>query len=77
MSPAVMGFLAVLALVALLYFSLVVSRAQELASVLMRRGYEARGWTLARLAARLRLLGVVGVVVALAAIAVAVMKIVA
>ena len=74
--PALMALLGVLALVALAYFALVAWRAEALAAVLLRGGYEARGWTQERLATRLRILGVIGVVVAVAAVAVAVSKMV-
>jgi hypothetical protein len=71
-----MIFLGVLELVALAYFALVIFRAEALAAILLRGGYAARGWTLPRLASRLRLLGVVGVVIALAAVVIAVTKVV-
>ena len=76
MKPAIMALLAILALVAMAYFAYVAWRADALAEVLMRRGYEARGWTQPRLSARMRLLGIVGVLVALAAVALAVSKMV-
>lgn len=69
-----MLLLAVLELVALAYFAYVIWRAEGLASILMRGGYEARGWTQPKLASRLRLLGIVGVVVAVAAMGIAAMK---
>ena len=72
----IMVMMASLELVALAYFALVVWRAEALAAVLMRRGYEARGWTQARLTSRLRLLGVVGVVIAVVAVVIAVTKII-
>ena len=72
---AIMVFMAFLEFVALAYFALMIWRAEALAAVLLRRGYEARGWTLTRLARRLRLLGVVGAIVALIAVAVAVAKV--
>jgi hypothetical protein len=74
--PALMVLLAVLELVALAYFVFMVWRADGLAEVLLRRGYEQRGWTRERLAARLRVLGIVGILVALGAIGVAVVKMV-
>jgi hypothetical protein len=74
--PALMVFLGVLELVALAYFALVIWRAETLAAILMRGGYAARGWTLPRLASRLRVLGVVGAVVAVAAVVIAVTKVV-
>ena len=74
--PALMIFLGVLELVALAYFALVIWRADALAAVLLRGGYAARGWTEPRMASRLRLLGVVGVVVAIAAVVIAVTKVI-
>jgi hypothetical protein len=74
--PVLMIFLGVLELVALAYFALVIWRAEALAAVLLRGGYAAKGWTLPRLASRLRLLGIVGVVVAVAAIVIALAKVV-
>jgi hypothetical protein len=71
-----MALLAVVELVALAYFILVIVRAEALAAILLRAGYAARGWTLARLVSRLRLLGVIGVVVAVAAVVIASMKVV-
>jgi hypothetical protein len=73
--PVMMLVLAALELVALAYFVLVIWRAEALAAVLLRRGYAERGWTEARLAFRLRLLGVVGAVLALIAVVVAVAKV--
>ncbi len=73
--PALMLLLGVLALVALAYFVFVIWRAEGLATILMRGGYEARGWTVQRLASRLRLLGFAGVTVALAAMVIAVTKV--
>ena len=73
--PALMVFLGVLELVALAYFALVIWRAEALAAILLRGGYAAKGWTLPRLASRLRLLGIVGVVVAVAAIVIALAKV--
>ena len=75
--PALMMLLGALALFALAYFALVAWRAEVLARILLRRGYQARGWTETRLALRLRIVGVVGAVVALAAVTLAVSKIVA
>ena len=71
-----MVLLGVLELVALAYFALVIWRAESLAAILLRRGYKDRGWTEARLAWRLRLLGVLGVALAIAAIAIAATKVV-
>ena len=75
--PALMMLLGALALFALAYFALVAWRAEVLARILLRRGYQARGWTETRLALRLRIVGVVGAVVALAAVTLAASKIVA
>jgi hypothetical protein len=69
-----MLLLAVLELVALGYFAFMAWRAEGLATILMRGGYEARGWTQARLASRLRLLGIAGIVVAVAAMGIAAAK---
>ncbi len=77
MKPAIMALLAVLALVAMAYFVYMIRRADALADVLMRRGYEARGWTQKRLSARMRLLGILGVAVAVAAVVLAAIKMVA
>ena len=74
--PGLMVFLGVLELVALAYFALVIWRAEALAAILLRGGYGARGWTEARLASRLRLLGVAGVVVAVAAVVIAGTKVI-
>ncbi|HEY5540573.1 MAG TPA: hypothetical protein VIL41_03860 [Coriobacteriia bacterium] len=56
------------------YFTLFAVRPRPLARELLRRGYEQRGWTEERLALRLRLLGLLGVALALAAILLAVVK---
>ena len=63
-----------LGLVAFAYFALIVSRPEPLARVLLRRGYEQRGYTEKQLALRLRVLGVLGVVVALLVILLAVVR---
>ena len=65
----------VLAAVALAYFALMAARPAPLARVLLRRGYAARGWTEERLAGRIRVLGVAGAVVALAALGLAVVRV--
>ena len=64
----------VLAAVALAYFAFLGARPAPLAQILLRRGYEETGWTEQRLAARVRLLGVVGCTAALAAIVLAIVK---
>ena len=64
----------VIAAVALAYFALIAAKPRPLASILLRRGYEERGWNEERLALRLRLLGVVGSALALAAILLAIVK---
>jgi hypothetical protein len=69
---AVLG--GVLEAVALAYFVLFAARPEPIARILLRRGYEQRGWTEARLASRVRLIGVLGAVVALAAILLAIAK---
>jgi hypothetical protein len=71
-----MVLLGVLELVALSYFAFVIWRAEALAAVLLKRGYEARGWTQPRLVFRLRLLGIAGVALALAAVGIAATKVV-
>jgi hypothetical protein len=74
--PALMVLLSLLALLTLAYFVFVLLRADALADVLLRARYGERGWTQARLASRLRLLGTAGILVAIAALAIAVTKIV-
>jgi hypothetical protein len=56
------------------YFVLLAAKPEPIARILMRRGYEKRGWTEKRLAGRVRLIGVVGAVLALAAILLAIAK---
>ena len=70
------AFAGVLALLALAYFGLMIAQPDALARVLLRRGYEARGWTEQRLALRVRILGVAGAGVALAGILLAIVRIV-
>ena len=65
------GFLAAIALA---YFGLIAAKPRPLARVLLHRGYEQRGWNEQRLALRLRLLGVLGAVLALAAILLAIVR---
>jgi hypothetical protein len=64
----------VLALLVLAYFVLMAARPEPFGRILLARGYEEKGWTEQRLTARVRLLGVVGVVLALAAILLAIVK---
>jgi len=73
-SPLIPVILGVLALVALAYFALIAWRADEFAAALLHRGWDKRGWTQPRLALRLRLVGVAGVVVAVAAVGLAVFR---
>lgn len=73
--PGIMLVMGVLELVAFVYFALVVRHAEPLAAVLLRRGYEARGWTGATLASRLRLIGIVGAAVAIVGVGFAVAKV--
>lgn len=73
-NPLVVSILALLALAATAYFALIAARPGELASILMRRGYEQRGWTLSALTTRLRMLGVAGVIVSAAALGLAVVR---
>jgi hypothetical protein len=63
-----------LSAIVLAYFALMVAKPEALARVLLHRGYDARGWNEPRLAARLRVLGVVGAVAASAAILLAIVK---
>jgi hypothetical protein len=71
-SIAVLG--GVLEALALAYFVLLAARPQPIARILLRRGYEERGWTEERLASRVRLIGVAGAAVAGAAILLAIVK---
>ncbi len=73
-SPVVPVILGVLALVAAAYFALIAWRADSFASALLHRGWAEKGWTQARLTARLRVLGVVGVLVSLGAMGLAVFR---
>ena len=75
-SAGFVAFAGVLALVALAYFGFIAARPDAFARVLLHRGYEAKGWTEQRLAARVRLLGILGAALALAGILLAVVKIV-
>jgi len=70
------AFAGVLALLALAYFGLMIAQPAALARVLLRRGYEAKGWTEQRLAVRMRILGILGGLVALAGILLAIVRIV-
>jgi hypothetical protein len=77
MNPAVKwGLLGFLAAVAGAYFGFLVWKAEPLARVLLARGWKERGWNESRLALLLRVLGVVGLLVALAGIVLAVSRIV-
>jgi hypothetical protein len=71
-----MLLLIVLDLVALAYFAFVIWRADGLATILLRSRYSERGWTQARMTSRLRLLGSVGVAVAVVTAGIAVTKMV-
>ena len=75
-SQAFAAFAGILAAVALAYFSLMIAKPDALARVLLRRGYEAKGWTEQRLAVRVRILGIAGAGVALAGILLAIVRIV-
>ena len=66
----------VVAAVVFAYFALMAGRPDALARVLLRRGNEAKGWTEERLSIRVRLLGILGAFVALAAILLAIVRIV-
>jgi hypothetical protein len=61
-----------LAVIALAYFGLLAAQPQAIARILLSRGYAERGWTQERLAGRVRVLAILGAVVALAAIVLAV-----
>jgi hypothetical protein len=65
---------AFVALLAGAYFATFALKPQPIARILMRRGYEQRGWTEERLTSRVRLLGSLGVILALAAILLAIVK---
>jgi len=69
---AVLGGL--LEAVVLAYFVLLAAKPEPIARILLRRGYQERGWTEQRLAGRVRLIGILGAAVALAAIVLAVAK---
>jgi hypothetical protein len=71
---AISALSGVLALVVLAYFALMAAKPGALARVLLRRGYEGRGWTEAKMAMRLRLIGVAGSGLALAVILLAIVK---
>ena len=75
-SQAFAAFAGVLAAFALAYFALMIAKQDAMARVLLRRGYEAKGWTEERLTVRVRILGVAGATVALAGILLAIVRIV-
>jgi len=64
----------IVALSAGAYFALFAVKPLPLARIMLRRGYEKRGWTEQRLAGRVRFFGVLGVILALAAILLAIVK---
>ena len=75
MSPLTKGvLLAVVSGVAALYFGVVVWRASSLAGVLMRTGYEEKGWSGPRLAARIRFVGITGCAVSVVALVVSLVR---
>lgn len=75
MSPLTKGILlAVVSGVAALYFGVVLWRAASLAGVLMRTGYEEKGWTAPRLAARIRFVGIAGCVLSVVALVVSLVR---
>jgi len=77
LSPTVKwALIAFLALVAVAYFAILIWKAESFARALMGRGYEQRGWDEGRLAGRLRLLGLAGLVLALVSLAVASFRVV-
>jgi hypothetical protein len=76
MNPAFKwGLLGVLAAVAGAYFGFLAWKARPMARVLLTRGsWKARGWSESGLALLLRALGIAGVLVALAAISLVVVR---
>lgn len=56
------------------YFGVVMWRASSLSGVLLRAGYEEKGWTLPRLTARIRLVGVLGCGLSLTALVVSLVR---
>lgn len=77
MSPvAKWTLVAVLAAVAGAYFALMAWRAGTLARVLLPRGYAARGYDERGLTLRLRLLGVLGLVLSAAGLVASIVRIV-
>jgi hypothetical protein len=69
---AVLGM--VLGGVVLAYFWLLAAKPEPLARILLRQRYQDTGWTEQRMVARVRLLGIVGIVSALAVILLAIFK---
>jgi hypothetical protein len=75
-NPAVKwALLGVLVAVAAFYFAFLVLKAGPLADVLLRRGWGDRGWSAGRLTRLLQVLGTVGFLVALAGIALCIMRV--
>ena len=56
------------------YFAVISWRATSMATVLMRAGYEAKGWTVPRLSTRIRLVGMLGLALALAVLVLSVRR---
>jgi hypothetical protein len=56
------------------YFAFLAANPGMVARVLMHRGYEQRGWTEERLSKRVRVLSLIGAVLAVAAILLAIVK---
>ena len=71
-----LGFMAVLAALAFLYFVFLAWRADGLADVLLARGWAARGWSHGRTMLLLRVIGVAGAVLSAAGVVIAISKIV-
>jgi len=75
MNPAVKwGLLGFLAAVAGAYFGFLAWKARPMARVLLARGWKERGWSESGLTVLLRVLGIAGVLVAIAAIALVVVR---
>jgi hypothetical protein len=70
------GMTAVLTALSAGYFGVVLWRADLLSRLLLRRGWEARGWTEPRLTLLLRVLGGAGLALSLAGLAVSIARIV-
>ncbi len=75
MNPAVKwGIVGFLAVVAGAYFAFIAWKAAPLARVLLARGWKERGWSETGLSLMLRALGILGLLIALAGIAIVVTR---